>query len=146
MKFISIEKTTPEESSKIRMILLATLVFGVLTAIFYPLDLLAHFFPGFFREDSSCVLLNVTGMPCPFCGMSRALGEMIKLNFAESFYYNPSSVLFFTFIGLFGLTIFLLSFFHHKISFNFNRKTLFIFVLVLLLMWTLNIFFGHHVH
>lgn len=146
MKFISIEKTTPEESSGIRMILLGALVFGVLTVIFYPLDLLAHFFPGFFREDSSCILLNVTGMPCPFCGMSRALGELIKLNFAKSFYYNPSSVLFFTFIGLFGLTILLLSFFHRKISFNFNRKTLFIFVLVLLLMWTLNIFFGHHVH
>jgi len=145
LKFISIVKISPKESSKIRLILLAALVFGVITAIFYPLDLLAHFFPGLFREDSSCILLNVTGMPCPFCGMSRALGEMIKLNFSKSFYYNPSSVIFFTFIGLFGFTILMLSFFKLKISFNFSRKTLLIFVLILLLMWALNIFFGHHV-
>lgn len=144
MKFISIVKTSPKESSKIRLVLLATLAFGVITAFFYPLDLLSHFIPGLFRENSSCILLNVTGMPCPFCGMSRAAGEMVKLNFIKSFYYNPSSIIFFTFTGLFGLTILLLSFIQRKILFNFSRKTLFIFVLVLLSMWVLNIFFGHH--
>jgi len=146
LKFISIVKTTPAESSKIRLILLATLVFGILTALFYPLDLLSRLLPGLFREDSSCILLNVTGMPCPFCGMSRAFIELTKFNLAQSFYYNPSSVIFFTFIGLFGLTILVLSFFHRKIVFNFNRKTLLIFLLVLLSMWALNIFFGHHSH
>lgn len=146
MKFISIVKTAPGESSRIRLILILTLIFGILTAIFYPLDLLAYFFPGLFRDDSSCILLNVTGIPCPFCGMSRALIEMTKLNFAKSLYYNPSSVIFFTFTGLFGFTILLLSFFHRKIVFNFNRKTLIVLILIFLLMWTLNILFGHYSH
>lgn len=144
MKFISILKTTHAESSKIRLILFATLAFGILTIFFYPLDLLAHFFPGLFREDSSCILLNATGLPCPFCGMSRASSEFIKMNFAGSLYYNPSSVIFFTFTGFFGLTIFILSLCNLKMVFNFNRKTLLIFIVILFSMWIMNIFYGHH--
>ena len=108
MKFISIKETKPGEASKIRLILLGTLAFGILTVLLYPLDILAHYFPGLFREDSSCILLNATGLPCPFCGMSRGFIELTKLNLTESLYYNPSSVIFFTFIGIFGFTILLL--------------------------------------
>ncbi|MBL8006767.1 MAG: DUF2752 domain-containing protein, partial [Ignavibacteria bacterium] len=91
MKFISLKKISPGESSKVRIILAASVILIYLTAVFYPLDLLSSYIPGLFREDSSCILLNLTGLPCPFCGMSRAFSEFISLNFSRSIYYNPFS-------------------------------------------------------
>lgn len=144
MKFFSIVKISPRESSKVRLILFSSLLLSLLTALYYPLDLLSSLFPGLFRPDSSCIMLNVTGLPCPFCGMSRAMSEFMQFNFSKSIYYNPVSVFFFTFFGLFCLTIFVLSLFNHKISVNSNRKSLVVFVLIIVLMWVLNIFYGHH--
>lgn len=143
-QFIKIVKVNDKEASKIRLILLGTIVFSILTVKFYPLDLLNHYFPGLFREDSSCITLNVLGVPCPFCGMSRAFGEFINFNFAGSIYYNPSSVLIILFLGIFCLAIFFLSIFKYKILFHFNRKTLMMFFVVIALIWILNIYFGHH--
>jgi len=144
LNFISLRKTSPEESGRIRLILIASIALSLITAKYYPLDMLNHFFPGLFREDSSCIMLNVTGMPCPFCGMSRAFGEFLHLDFSKSMYYNPSSVLFFTFSGIFCLTIFVLSFLNYKFVLKFNRFTLLVFIIALLTIWILNVYFGHH--
>ncbi len=144
MKLISIKEISAAESKKIRLILAGTVALSFLTAKFYPLNILNYFFPGLFREDSSCILLNLTGLPCPFCGMSRAFSEFLKLNFLKSIYYNPASVIFFTFSGMFCLAIFVLSFYNYKFSVSFNRKTLFAFIAVILVIWLLNIFYGHH--
>ena len=143
-QFIKIVKVKENEAGKIRLILLGTIVFSLLTVKYYPLNLLNHYFPGLFREDSSCITLNVFGIPCPFCGMSRAFREFMNFNFAGSIYYNPSSVLLFIFLGIFCLAIFILSFFKYKIVFQFSRKTLFAFFIVIATLWILNIYFGHH--
>lgn len=143
-QFIKIVKVDDKEAGKIRLILLGTIVFSLLTVKFYPLDLLNHYFPGLFREDSSCITLNVLGIPCPFCGMSRAFSEFMNFNFAGSIYYNPASVLFFVFLGIFCIAIFVLSLFKYKIVFQFNRKTLLAFFIVIATVWILNIILGHH--
>lgn len=144
MKFISIEKISSKESWNVIGILIGFIALGLFAVRYYPLDLLNKLFPGLFRVDSSCILLNVTGLPCPFCGMSRAFREFINLNFSKSIYYNPSSVIFFIFLGIICLSILVLSFFNYKISVSFNKKTFLILVMVLATMWTLNIMFGHH--
>lgn len=144
MKFISIKKISPEESSKVRIILAASVILIYLTAVFYPLDLLSRYVPGIFREDSSCIMLNVTGLPCPFCGMSRAFHEYISLNFSKSIYYNPFSVIFFTFSGLFCLAIFVLSLFNYKFEIRTDSKSLTLFLLLLFVIWIANIYYGHH--
>ncbi len=36
-----------------------------------------------------CPLLFLFGIPCPFCGMSRAFFSLLKGDFAQSFYYHP---------------------------------------------------------
>lgn len=142
--FISFHKITDNDARKIRLMLLGTLALSLITVKFYPLDLLSHYFPGLFRQDSSCITLNVLEIPCPFCGMSRAFKEFMNLNFSGSIYYNPSSVLFFVFLGIFFLSIFVLSLYKYKISFHFNRKTLLAFIIVISVVWILNIYFGHH--
>jgi len=144
LKFISFEKISRQESRKVLLILFGTIAVSFISVIFYPLDLLNKVFPGLFREDSSCIMLNVFNIPCPFCGMSRAFAELLNLNFAKSFYYNPSSVFFFAFLGLLFTAIFVLSLFNYKMKFNFNKKTLFAFIFVTIIIWFLNIFFGHH--
>ena len=144
MRFLTLEKVSLKEARNIRWILLGFFCFGLITVIFYPLDLLKHIFPSVFRNESACIMLNVFGIPCPFCGMSHAFYEFINLNFVKSVYYNPSSVIFFSFLGIFSLSIFVLSLFKYKLSFNFNSKTLFASILVLMVIWILNIFLGHH--
>ena len=144
MRFLTLEKVSLKEARNIRWILLGFFCFGLITVIFYPLDLLKLIFPSVFKNESACIMLNVFGIPCPFCGMSHAFYEFINLNFVKSVYYNPSSVIFFSFLGIFSLSIFVLSLYKYKLSYNFNSKTLFASILVLLVIWILNIFFGHH--
>ena len=143
MRFLTLEKVSLREARNIRWILLGFFCFGLISVVFYPLDLLKLIFPSVFRNESACIMLNVFGIPCPFCGMSHAFFEFINLNFVKSVYYNPSSVIFFSFLGIFSLSIFVLSLYNYKLSLKFNRKTLLASILVLLIIWILNIFFGH---
>ena len=43
--------------------------------------------------DELCIIRNVTGFPCPGCGMTRAHIEVLKLNFKKAFYYHPLFIL-----------------------------------------------------
>lgn len=36
-----------------------------------------------------CPFLYVFGVPCPGCGMTRALFALLRLDVAEAFYYHP---------------------------------------------------------
>lgn len=38
---------------------------------------------------SICLFKNATNLPCPSCGTTRAIAELSKGNFLQSFYYNP---------------------------------------------------------
>jgi len=45
---------------------------------------------GIFNID--CLITYVFKIPCPACGMTRALISLAKLNFKESFKYHPMAV------------------------------------------------------
>ena len=143
MNFVTIKRISYREAWKIRFILFGFIAFGFLSVVFYPLDLLRNYFPQFFRNESSCIVLNIFGIPCPFCGMSHAFYEFINFNFSKSIYYNPSSVIFFSFLGIVCLSIFVLSLFNYKAHVTFNKKILLVLILVLAVIWILNICFGH---
>lgn len=143
MNFVRIQKISYKEAWIVRGILFCIIAFAFFSTIFYPFDVIRYFFPQQFTFESSCIILNVFGIPCPFCGMSHALAEYLNFNFYGSTYYNPSSVVFFTFLGLVCLFIFILSLFNYKISVSFNKMTLTIFISILLTIWILNVYFGH---
>lgn len=143
MNFLTLKKISSGEAWKIRGLLFGFILFGFLSTKYYPLDLLRNHYPGIFRYDSSCIMLNVSGIPCPFCGMSHAFSEFVRLNFSKSLYYNPSSVIFFSFLGIICLSIFVLSLFNYKVTVTFNKRTFLILMLVILVIWILNICFGH---
>jgi len=130
MNFISIEKISTREARKIRWIL-----FGCIALAFVSIK---------FPLPKFDIMLNLFGIPCPFCGMSRAFIEFINLNFSKSIYYNPSSVILFPFLVSAALSVFMLSIFNNKVLIKFNYKTFSIAAIFILLMWVLNIFIGHH--
>lgn len=41
------------------------------------------------RTGVGCVFLHFFGIPCPGCGMTRALRALLRLDFAAAFAYNP---------------------------------------------------------
>ena len=41
------------------------------------------------NSTSTCIIKNVTGIPCPSCGSTRAVVSIIKGNLSESLYWNP---------------------------------------------------------
>lgn len=143
MSIVSFEKISGLQSRRIRYVLIAVLAVSLVFVYFHPLNLINYFFPGMLRSDSSCIMLNVTGLPCPFCGMSRSFKELMAFNISGSFYYNPGSVFVFAFIGISCLSIFVLSIFNYRIRFRSNMKTLMLFFVVLSIIWILNILFGH---
>ena len=38
---------------------------------------------------TGCPIHKLTGLPCPGCGMSRALFSLVRLDFAGAWYYHP---------------------------------------------------------
>lgn len=143
MKLISFVKISKAQSNRIRLLLFVIVLISAVSVKFHPLNLINYFFPGALRNDSSCIMLNLFSIPCPFCGMSRSFKEFVSMNLSGSFYYNPSSVFVFLFLGLLFLSIFVLSLFNYKILFRFNNKTLLLLILVILTIWTINILYGH---
>ncbi|NLZ47407.1 MAG: DUF2752 domain-containing protein [Clostridiales bacterium] len=44
---------------------------------------------GFLTGRSICLFYNVTGVPCPACGMTRALLHLFQGHISEAFQYHP---------------------------------------------------------
>lgn len=41
------------------------------------------------KEISLCLFKNITGLPCPACGTTRAILQLIHLNIQNSIFINP---------------------------------------------------------
>ncbi len=65
----------------------------IAAAVFLPLLLYAWpdslFEPG---ASTFCLFRNLTGFPCPGCGMTRALVSLARLDGAAAWAYNPAVV------------------------------------------------------
>jgi hypothetical protein len=66
-------------------------------AIFGGIGLLAAAAVGLLRLDriplTLCVFKGLTGLPCPTCGSTRALGRLFALDFADALAMNPFTTL-----------------------------------------------------
>lgn len=140
---VRFEKISGEEAGRIRLILFAFIAVAVLTVFFTPSDLVAAIFPELFTNESSCIMLNIAGIPCPFCGMSRALKELMKLNISGSLYYNPAGIPFFAASGILTASVFVLSLFNYRIRINNTSKTFIAAGAVVTIIWIINILYGH---
>lgn len=60
-----------------------------LLALLWILRLLAIRSSGFSSGPSLCMFRNVTGLPCPFCGSTRSVGNILLGEFNAALYLNP---------------------------------------------------------
>ncbi len=47
------------------------------------------FFELFLPNRTNCLVKNLTGMPCPTCGMTRAFKSVIRFDFESAFEWHP---------------------------------------------------------
>jgi hypothetical protein len=144
-RMIAIKKIEDEQARWHRLILLGVLVF--------PISL-AHALPaivGVVREyidpqfDIICPFLAATGVPCPFCGLTRSLLSLAQGELLRSFSYHPLGPVIWGGMALFVFSSFVLLIFHRRVDFRIPRDLRAASVVAsVLLVWTVNIFFGHH--
>ena len=79
--------------------------------------------------DISCVFLKVAGIPCPGCGMTRAVLSIIRLDFVQAFKDNVV-IFFMPYIG-----IYVLCDFKHKI----HKVLLLMIVIIAIINWLVKI-------
>lgn len=147
MKFFSLKKINSKESWKIRGIIVSIVGVSLLSVFVSPYKFLYKLIieKGINTADKSyCLMLDATGIPCPFCGLARGFLQFINLNFENSLYYNPSSLFLFVSGGLIMIVVFSLSLFNYKISIKNYNKMWLVILIVFIVVWILNIFFGHH--
>ena len=53
------------------------------------------------NDFTLCLFKNITGIPCPSCGITRSLTFLIQGNIREAFYINPLGI-----VAAFALVIF----------------------------------------
>jgi hypothetical protein len=142
-KYFSIESCSSKESWRIRLTILLLLVFSFLNTFFNPYQFLFDHYG--IQSSNGCPLLTLTGVPCPMCGMGRSLESIIHFHIGESFYYNPSGLFFLLFSGLAMVFVFVLSLQNKTIRFTKSARALWYIPLILLIIiWVLNILYGHH--
>ena len=147
MTLFSLKKINSKESWKIRGIIVSVVGVSLLSVFVSPYKFFYKLLieKGVNTADKSyCLMLDATGIPCPFCGLARGFLQFINLHFERSLYYNPSSLFLFGAGGLILLVVFTLSLFNTKIYIkNYNILWLVI-LIVFIIVWILNIFLGHH--
>ncbi|MFC2093304.1 DUF2752 domain-containing protein [Bacteroidota bacterium] len=146
MKFFSLKKINSNESWKIRGIIVSIVGVSFLSIFVSPYKFFYKLVieKGLHTADKSyCLMLDATGIPCPFCGLARGFLQFTKLNFEKSFYYNPSSLFLFVFGGLIMLVVFSLSIFNYKIDVKNHNIVWFVILIVFIVVWILNIIWGH---
>lgn len=94
-----------------------------------------------------CMFRNITGIPCPGCGMGRASLSILKGNFNEAFQYNILSIPFTMFI-LMSVFWLIYDIWNKRDTFfkTINRKIstnyLIVLVVIILSSWIINIIRG----
>ena len=66
---------------------------------FGAISITSTFTSGFTDGPILCLFRNLTGLPCPFCGSTRAVGNIVHGNFIEALYLNPLGYVFLLLLG-----------------------------------------------
>lgn len=132
VKLLKMHMETILKNNKNRIINIVILL--IITILFIVLFVL--------RIEVPCMFKSILGISCPGCGMTRAIGEIFKLNLLGAIKYNISSVFMFVFILLSCVFILIDIFKNSNKYLTFINKTLnkywYIFILILVVMFIIN--------
>lgn len=82
---------------------------------------------------ASCPVVFVTGLPCPGCGMTRAVIAILRFDFAKAFELNPVS---------FPIVLFVIAFFFFRYFIGKTPKVFKVFFAILGVMLFLRYLYG----
>jgi hypothetical protein len=143
---IRIDRIDGREAVRLHLIHLLGLISLFLFVIFN--EMLAKTLLGFSgtRVGSLCPFLNITGIPCPLCGLTRSFSSLLRGDVVEAFWYHPVGPLLFgggAIAVTFSLPLLLLK---RKITVRSVQsvRTIPTTTAIVLLIWTSNILLGHH--
>lgn len=132
VKLLKMHMETILKNNKNRIINIVILL--IITILFIVLFVL--------RIEVPCMFKSILGISCPGCGMTRAIGEIFKLNLLGAIKYNIFSVFMFVFILLSCVFILIDIFKNSNKYLTFINKTLnkywYIFILILVVMFIIN--------
>lgn len=132
------------ESRNTLILIIGLILLGLLNIYFAPIKLFLNDVLGV-ESINGCPLLTFTGVPCPFCGTGRVFDSVLNMHILGSFYYNPLGLIFYITLGsVFALSIVLALMKKKVVLTSSGYRLWFIPVGFLVIMWILNILFGHH--
>ena len=142
-KYFTIEKCPPRFSKRVQLTIIGFYTVTAMLILYSPFEVLFKYFG--FANSNGCPLYTLAGVPCPACGMGHSLSAVLSGDTAHWFYYNPSApVLYLLGFGTVGF-VFVLSIFNYKVKpAPALYKLWYIAVILLIVVWALNILFGHH--
>ncbi len=112
------------------IVLITLLIVIILSAIII-------YIAGIKNEISFCVFKNITGIPCPSCGLTRSVISLLHGNIIQAVLYNPFFFIGFLLLILFTIAGILIRFiFKIKIKIDLNRieKISIVLILIILLL------------
>jgi hypothetical protein len=119
------------------------IIAGSLLTLYSPFEYLFHYFG--YENSNGCPLLTFTGVPCPLCGMGRGFWAVISMDSGKMFYYNPLAVFFYAVSGAGLGSVLVMALSGYKIKLKEGAwRFWYVFAGVVVVMWALNIMFGHH--
>ena len=95
-----------------------------------------------FDKMPNCVFREYLGIICPFCGGTRAVTNLISLNFSKAFSYHPTVVVY-LFVLFVGNIMFMIDILRHKkskININLFIKSFFVFIILTLAQYAIRFY------
>jgi type II secretory pathway component PulF len=144
-RIIGIAKIDNEQARRRQLILLWVLAFPISLAVVLPVIVHAvreYIVPQFYII---CLFLTVTGLPCPFCGLTQSLFSLSQGELLKAFWYHPLGPIVWGGIALFMSSSFVLLIFRRRVELRIPRDRKGVSVVAgVLLVWIVNILLGHH--
>jgi hypothetical protein len=142
-KYLRMEKCGKRTARKIRWSIAGAVIVSFLLITYSPFEYFFQYLG--YKSSNGCPLLTLTGIPCPMCGMGRSLWALIEPDPHNIFYYNPSAIFLFIIAGIILAVMIIASFFNYKLILSKPLlKLWYIPVLLIIIVWGVNILFGHH--
>lgn len=98
---------------------------------------------------NTCIFKNITGLPCPSCGMSRSVVSVIQARFIDALYWNPLGYLMTLVMIIFPIWILVdviankktfLRFYNQVEKYFKNKWISYSFIVIIILLWGWNIY------
>ncbi len=142
---ICVRRIESQEARHERAILLTIL--GSLTSFISLMTSIPKFLREILGDETIflCPFLKLTGIPCPFCGLTRSLFSLLSGDPLQAFWYHPLGPLLWGGVLAGGITSFLLSYSQRRLSVRAPRRVRISLIAVsALVVWCTNILYGHH--